>query len=219
MPSICFDEQMVWGQDRLHFVAAHFLNVQPVWPSQPSATSSVVHFYHDFASPYSFLAAMIIEEFAKQSNATVEYVPILLGGLFRSIGTPIVPIATMSKSKQQYIVQDLKRWAKWWNTPFHWPSQFPMRTILPLRVSLIIPEVTKSIYQAYWINGEDISSPEVLAPLIENSGHSAEQVFQRCSDEDIKTTIMDNLPIKPERHNFDRPEEPQIVRFMNATGG
>ena len=40
-----------------------------------------------------------------------------------------------------------------------------------------------------------------------------------CSDEDIKTTIMDSVFIKPERHVFDRPGEPQIVRFMNATGG
>ena len=40
-----------------------------------------------------------------------------------------------------------------------------------------------------------------------------------CSDADIKTTIMDSLSIKPERHIFDRPDEPQIVRFMNATGG
>ena len=39
------------------------------------------------------------------------------------------------------------------------------------------------------------------------------------SDEDIKTTIMESLPIKPERHIFDRPDQPQIVRFMNATGG
>lgn len=38
-------------------------------------------------------------------------------------------------------------------------------------------------------------------------------------DEDIKTTIIDSLSIKPERHTFDRPNEPQIVRFMNATGG
>ena len=40
-----------------------------------------------------------------------------------------------------------------------------------------------------------------------------------CSDERIKSTIIDSLSIKPERHVFDRPEEPQIVRFMNATGG
>ena len=40
-----------------------------------------------------------------------------------------------------------------------------------------------------------------------------------CTDEAIKNTIMDSLSIKPERHIFDRPDEPQIVRFMNATGG
>ncbi|GIR71363.1 MAG: hypothetical protein CM15mP74_26140 [Halieaceae bacterium] len=39
------------------------------------------------------------------------------------------------------------------------------------------------------------------------------------SDDEIKTAIIDSLSIKPERHVFDRPDEPQIVRFMNATGG
>jgi cyclic pyranopterin phosphate synthase len=40
-----------------------------------------------------------------------------------------------------------------------------------------------------------------------------------CSDKRIKSTIIESLALKPERHVFDRPEEPQIVRFMNATGG
>ena len=40
-----------------------------------------------------------------------------------------------------------------------------------------------------------------------------------CSDDEIKTAIIGSLSIKPERHVFDRPDEPQIVRFMNATGG
>ena len=39
------------------------------------------------------------------------------------------------------------------------------------------------------------------------------------SDDEIKSTIIDSLAIKPERHVFDRPDEPQIVRFMNTTGG
>lgn len=39
------------------------------------------------------------------------------------------------------------------------------------------------------------------------------------SDDEIKSTIIDSLAIKPERHVFDRPDEPQILRFMNATGG
>ena len=39
------------------------------------------------------------------------------------------------------------------------------------------------------------------------------------TDDEIKTTIIESLSIKPERHVFDQPGEPQIVRFMNATGG
>ena len=39
------------------------------------------------------------------------------------------------------------------------------------------------------------------------------------SDQSIKTAIIESLSLKPERHVFDRPDEPQIMRFMNATGG
>jgi cyclic pyranopterin phosphate synthase len=35
----------------------------------------------------------------------------------------------------------------------------------------------------------------------------------------VKTAIVDSMTIKPERHYFDLDNEPQIVRFMNATGG
>lgn len=35
----------------------------------------------------------------------------------------------------------------------------------------------------------------------------------------LKSAIVAALPIKPERHHFDLDEQPQIVRFMNMTGG
>lgn len=37
--------------------------------------------------------------------------------------------------------------------------------------------------------------------------------------ERLKQAIVDAMTIKPERHYFDLDEEPQILRFMNATGG
>ena len=35
----------------------------------------------------------------------------------------------------------------------------------------------------------------------------------------LKTTIVEAMAIKPERHHFYDPDQPQVVRFMNATGG
>lgn len=37
--------------------------------------------------------------------------------------------------------------------------------------------------------------------------------------EPLQQAIIDAMDIKPERHYFDLDEEPQIVRFMNMTGG
>ena len=36
---------------------------------------------------------------------------------------------------------------------------------------------------------------------------------------ELKQAIVDSMTIKPERHYFDLNDEPQIMRFMNATGG
>ncbi|MET0380142.1 MAG: GTP 3',8-cyclase MoaA [Spongiibacteraceae bacterium] len=35
----------------------------------------------------------------------------------------------------------------------------------------------------------------------------------------VKSAIIAALPLKPERHHFDLHQQPQILRFMNATGG
>ena len=35
----------------------------------------------------------------------------------------------------------------------------------------------------------------------------------------LKRAIVAALTYKPERHVFDQPDEPQVLRFMNATGG
>ena len=40
-----------------------------------------------------------------------------------------------------------------------------------------------------------------------------------ASDEELSEAIRTALNEKPERHVFDQPDQPQIMRFMNASGG
>lgn len=52
--------------------------------------------------------------------------------------------------------------------------------------------------------------------------HSADlRAVLRSSDDDeiLKQAIVKAMDLKPERHYFNLEEEPQIVRFMNMTGG
>jgi len=49
-----------------------------------------------------------------------------------------------------------------------------------------------------------------LRAVLRDPGYSLDQ---------LKWAIVDAMAIKPERHYFDNAQEPQILRFMNATGG
>ncbi|GAA3923317.1 GTP 3',8-cyclase MoaA [Litoribacillus peritrichatus] len=40
-----------------------------------------------------------------------------------------------------------------------------------------------------------------------------------CSDQELQQIIIDAMKIKPKSHEFDVHDEPQILRFMNTTGG
>jgi 2-hydroxychromene-2-carboxylate isomerase len=191
VPSICFDDQIIWGQDRLFFLTEYYGKNTHQWPTSINKDKTL-YFFHDFASPFSFLAAMVIEELSQNCGIEINYKPILVGGLFQKIGTPIVPLFTMSKSKQHYLTSDIKRWANWWKTEFNWPTQFPMRTLLPLRVAIILPQLTKEIYQAYWIEGQDISTPEVLAPLIKKAGFNPKEIFNQTKLHTTKEILKEN---------------------------
>lgn len=53
----------------------------------------------------------------------------------------------------------------------------------------------------------------------ENSVDLKTPIRQNESDSALKKTILQAMNIKPEKHEFDLHEQPQILRFMNATGG
>jgi len=53
----------------------------------------------------------------------------------------------------------------------------------------------------------------------EHSVDLREPLRNGCSDEELKSIITDAMKIKPKSHEFDVQEEPQILRFMNTTGG
>jgi 2-hydroxychromene-2-carboxylate isomerase len=144
-------------------------------------------FYYDFSSPFAYLGATQIERVAQEQGATVRWRPILLGALFKQIGTPDVPLAEFPAAKKSYYLRDLVHWAAHWGVPFRWPSRFPMRTVAPLRLALAAGEqiaaVSQALFRAYWVDDRDISDPAVLAEFGE---------LARTEDAAIKAALRAN---------------------------
>jgi 2-hydroxychromene-2-carboxylate isomerase len=124
-----------------------------------------VIFTYDFASPFAYLAATQIEALAARTGASVVWRPVLLGGLFRDLGGVDVPLFTMPPPKRALVEADLERWAAWWGVPLRWPSVFPLRSVLALRVTLAHPDpvpFARRVFHAAWAEGRDVGDPAVL---------------------------------------------------------
>ena len=51
-----------------------------------------------------------------------------------------VPMQAISEAKRNYGSKDLHDWAKYHQVEFHFTSHFPLRSVLPLRVTLVNPD-------------------------------------------------------------------------------
>lgn len=182
-----------WGTDRLHLVA-RALGVD--WPAPepmpPSDRPAKITFFHDVASPYSYLGSTQIQDLAQREGAEVEWVPILLGALFKQIGTPIVPMAVVSAPKARYYAKDMKDWADFWGVPFRMPKAFPLRSVAPLRVMLQEPGTTPHLYRAAWAQDQDIGQPDVLAAVLDEAGFDGAALVAGTQDPAIKARLVAN---------------------------
>ena len=145
-------------------------------------------FYFDYSSPFGYLASVDVAALAERHGAELVYQPILLGGLFKSIGTPLVPIAEMSEAKRSYQKLDMERWAGERGVDFVWPSRFPLRTIKPLRMTLMCDDdrrqaLIASLMRACWVEDADPDDDEVLRACAERAGADAGLVLAARSDE------------------------------------
>ncbi len=198
VPTFAVGERLVWGQDRLAFVGAalgHPLGDLAAVP-EPWRTSAprpaALTFFHDFASPFSYLAATQIERVAAAAGVGVSWRPILLGALFRDIGTPQVPLATMHPAKQRWVARDLEAWAAAWDVPFRFRGAFPIRTVLPLRVAVAEPAATLPIYRACWVDDLAVDVRDVLGDVLARAGLPAADLLARAESAEIKARLHAN---------------------------
>ncbi|MCB9635394.1 MAG: DsbA family protein [Sandaracinus sp.] len=136
--------------------------------------SGHVECFFDYSSPFAYLGTTQIERVAHEEGATFAWRPFLLGALFRSIGTPDVPIATFSEAKRRAQLLDLHRWSRVHGVGFRFPSRFPLRSVDALRLTYVVPEAERSaliarVMRAAWVDDEGLER-DVLARCLVDVG-------------------------------------------------
>ena len=73
---------------------------------------AALHFWFDYSCPYAYLASTQVGALAARTGARLVYEPMLLGGVFRAVGTPQKLFAELSPQKARHNALDMQRWAE-----------------------------------------------------------------------------------------------------------
>lgn len=125
-----------------------------------------IDFYFDFSSPYGYFASTRIEEVAANNGRLVNWHPVLLGVLFRTVGT--APLTTYPV-KGDYAFHDFERTARFFGIPYNRPPRFPLSTQVAARAMLWTAqavgearaiELAQAIYRAMFVDGVAVDEAE-----------------------------------------------------------
>ena len=155
-----------------------------------------VEFFYDIVCPYAYLGSTQIEALAERQGARLVWKPFLLGGVFRAIGAADNQMTTMSPAKLRHNHMDMLRWADHFGVPLRLPAAHPRRTVMALRALLAAgvearPEVSHALFRAYWVDGLDVTDPEVVARVLDAAGVDG----QACVEQTQEPTIKDALRV------------------------
>ncbi|HYG28476.1 MAG TPA: 2-hydroxychromene-2-carboxylate isomerase [Caulobacteraceae bacterium] len=169
-----------------------------------------LEFWYEFASTYSYPAALLIEERAAQAGVEVVWRPFLLGPIFGEQGWTDSPF-NIYPAKGRYMWRDLERICEAGAIPFVRPSAFPRNGLLAARVATAAldegwtPTFSKLVYQANFARDEDISDREVLAPLILAAGGDPQAAFEMAASEAVKARLRGHVDLARQRGIFGAP--------------
>src|ERR1035437_4473728 len=153
-----------------------------------------IDFWFDFASSYSYLAAMRVDPLAPAPSIKVNWRPFLLGPVFTAMGWNDSPLQHLSvqgslhvarhgrlnvegridiyPSKGRYMWRDMERLCKYYGVPLKRPSKFPRNGLRPARIICAhqdapwVPDFVRAVFTAGFAGDQDIGEREVIADLL-----------------------------------------------------
>jgi 2-hydroxychromene-2-carboxylate isomerase len=134
-------------------------------------TLPILDFWFDFASTYSYPAAMRLRTLADQAGVEVRFRPFLLGPIFKAQGWDTSPF-NLYPAKGGYMWRDLERVCASLGVAFQRPEPFPQNGLLAARGALVGlregwgEEFCIGVFRAQFGEGRQISDPETLAAIL-----------------------------------------------------
>jgi len=151
-------------------------------------------FWFEFASTYSYPAAMRISPLAEAAGVAVRWRPFMLGPIFKEQGWTTSPF-NLFPAKGRNMWRDLERTCGTLGLPFVRPTTFPQNTLLAARVALVGlaepwgEDYCRAIYRAEFAEGRTVEETETIAGVLTGLGLDAGAVLDRAQSNENRSQL------------------------------
>jgi 2-hydroxychromene-2-carboxylate isomerase len=161
-------------------------------------TGLKAQFLFDFGSPNAYLAAKIIPDVEKRTGVRFEYVPALLGGIYKLTGnsSPADYLRGI-RNKREYMEVETERFIhRHGITSFRKNPFFPVNSLQLMRGAVAAQEegvfwtYFQAVYRHMWEEPKKMDDPEVMMAALNASGIDASRIAARAQDPAVKSRLM-----------------------------
>ena len=156
--------------------------------------ASVLDFWFDFASTYSYLTAVRITPLAREARVHLRFRPFLLGPIFKAQGWDTSPF-NIYETKGRYMWRDMERLAAGLDIPFRRPDPFPQNSLLAARVALVGlaqgwgEDFSVAVYTAQFVEDGRIDEPRTLEEILTFMNVDATAALDAAQSDEIKAQL------------------------------
>jgi 2-hydroxychromene-2-carboxylate isomerase len=171
-----------------------------------------VEFLFDFGSPNAFLSHRVIPEIERRTGARFDYVPVLLGGIFKATGnqSPMQAFGHI-KNKLAYENLETQRFIRRHRIDdFKFNPFFPVNTLNLMRMAVaaqdegILPRYMDAIFHHMWIRPKKMDDPGVVTAALAESGLDP-ALLERGQAPEVKARLIANTENAVARGAFGIP--------------
>jgi 2-hydroxychromene-2-carboxylate isomerase len=171
---------------------------------------ATLEFWFDFASTYSYPAAMRIGQVAAAAGVSVRYRPFLLGPIFKAQGWDTSPF-NVYEAKGRHMWRDLKRLCADLGLRFQRPDPFPQSSLLAARVALVGLDddwgdaFCRAVFEAEFAHGRRIDDPALIGGLLADLALDAGAVLDAAQSDANKLRLRSQTEEAQQRGIFGAP--------------
>jgi 2-hydroxychromene-2-carboxylate isomerase len=172
-----------------------------------------IDFYFDFASPNAYLSHKVIPGIEQRTGASFNYIPVLLGGIFKTTNNKPPMEAFMGiTNKNEYQSLEMSRFIERYRlNKFEMNPHFPVFTLQIMRGAIAadidgyLSEYVEQVMTHMWEEPKKMDDPEVILSAFKESGLDADRLISQIQEPHIKTKLITNTEEAVQRGAFGIP--------------